>query len=141
MLSSLDAVVCNCSVVLCLFCLETSLFDLIHIFVSIDSIQGGELFERIINEDYILTERECVHFMRQLCDGVAFMHTQSILHLDLKPENILCVTPNSNEIKIIDFGLARVFDPSKKAKVSQTSFHFLHCTELASLFLSTFVKA
>ena len=45
------------------------------------------------------------------------MHTQNILHLDLKPENILCVTPNSNEIKIIDFGLARKYDPEADFKV------------------------
>ncbi len=53
------------------------------------------------------SERECVHFMRQICCGVEHMHKQNILHLDLKPENILCITNNSNEIKVIDFGLAR----------------------------------
>ena len=45
------------------------------------------------------------------------MHKQNILHLDIKPENILCVTPNSNEIKIIDFGLARKFDPESDLNV------------------------
>lgn len=45
--------------------------------------------------------------MRQICCGVEHMHKQNILHLDLKPENILCITNNSNEIKVIDFGLAR----------------------------------
>jgi len=46
------------------------------------------------------------------------MHSKQVLHLDLKPENILCVTPNGNEIKIIDFGLAKKFDPTKNFKVS-----------------------
>jgi len=46
------------------------------------------------------------------------MHSRHVLHLDLKPENILCVTPNSNEIKIIDFGLARKFDPSRSFQVN-----------------------
>lgn len=81
------------------------------------SIAGGELLERVIDDDYCLTERECVHFMRQIIDGVRFMHEKNILHLDLKPENILCVTRNSNEIKIIDFGLARKFDPKKNFRV------------------------
>ena len=45
------------------------------------------------------------------------MHSRNILHLDLKPENVLCITHNSNEIKIIDFGLARKFDPTKNNKV------------------------
>ena len=48
------------------------------------------------------------------------MHNADILHLDLKPENILCITPNSNEIKIIDFGLARKFDPKAGTKVNDS---------------------
>jgi len=82
------------------------------------SVAGRELLERIISDDYMLTERECVHFMRQICHAVSYMHNKQVLHLDLKPENILCVTANSNEIKIIDFGLARKFDSSKSSKVS-----------------------
>lgn len=39
------------------------------------------------------------------------------MHLDMKPENILCVTRTGNRIKLIDFGLARRFDPSKKLQV------------------------
>ena len=81
------------------------------------SVAGGELFERIIDDDYSLTERECIHFMRQICDAVLYMHNANILHLDLKPENILCITRNSNEIKIIDFGLARKFDPKQSFRV------------------------
>lgn len=45
--------------------------------------------------------------MRQICQGVQYMHLKSILHLDLKPENILCINKDNNLIKIIDFGLAR----------------------------------
>ncbi len=78
---------------------------------------GGELFERIVEEDYVLTERECIHFMRQICDAARYIHDQSILHLDLKPENILCISSNSNEIKVIDFGLARRYEPGKELKV------------------------
>lgn len=52
------------------------------------SIQGGELFERVIEEDYILTEKACTVFMRQICEAVEFIHSKNILHLDLKPENV-----------------------------------------------------
>ncbi|GFR60759.1 myosin light chain kinase, smooth muscle [Elysia marginata] len=47
-------------------------------------VNGGELFERVINDDFILTEKACVMFTRQICDGVAFMHSKNILHLDMK---------------------------------------------------------
>ncbi|XP_062571039.1 myosin light chain kinase, smooth muscle-like isoform X2 [Saccostrea cucullata] len=70
-------------------------------------VSGGELFDRVADEDLELTECDCVHFMRQICQGLQYMHLKSILHLDLKPENILCINKDNNLIKIIDFGLAR----------------------------------
>ncbi len=79
--------------------------------------------------------------MKQILEGVSFMHSKHILHLDLKvrfqsltcygkiksprssyffslqPENILCLTKSGNRIKIIDFGLARMHEPHKKLQV------------------------
>ncbi|XP_071103572.1 myosin light chain kinase, smooth muscle-like isoform X2 [Haliotis cracherodii] len=80
-------------------------------------VGGGELFERVISDDFELTEGDCVHFMRQTCDGVGYMHNNGILHLDLKPENILCISDKTNQIKIIDFGLARRYEDGKSIKV------------------------
>ncbi|XP_011694103.1 PREDICTED: probable serine/threonine-protein kinase DDB_G0278901 [Wasmannia auropunctata] len=88
-----------------------------QIYVVLELIDGGELFERVIDDDFVLTERSCAVFMRQICEGIEFMHSQKILHLDLKPENILCLTKEGNRVKIIDFGLAREYDPSKKLQV------------------------
>lgn len=51
------------------------------------SIEGGELFERVIDDDFILTEKACAVFMRQICEGVEFIHKQRILHLDMKVRN------------------------------------------------------
>lgn len=83
----------------------------------LELIEGGELFERVISDDFILTEKACSIFVRQICEGVEYMHTKSILHLDMKPENILCLTRTGNTIKIIDFGLARKYEPDKKLQV------------------------
>nr|KAF7389616.1 hypothetical protein H0235_018100 [Vespula pensylvanica] len=88
-----------------------------QIYVILELIEGGELFERVIDDDFLLTERSCAVFMRQICEGIEFIHAQKILHLDLKPENILCLTKEGNRIKIIDFGLARDYDPNKKLQV------------------------
>uniref|UniRef100_A0A8C4R6M2 Protein kinase domain-containing protein n=1 Tax=Eptatretus burgeri TaxID=7764 RepID=A0A8C4R6M2_EPTBU len=80
-------------------------------------VAGGELFERIVSEDYNLTELDTIIFVRQICEAIAHMHQQYILHLDLKPENILCVNREGNQIKIIDFGLARRYKPREQLKV------------------------
>ncbi|KPP58582.1 hypothetical protein Z043_123578 [Scleropages formosus] len=88
-------------------------------------VEGGELFDRIVDENYQLTELDAIVFTRQICEGVQYLHQQYILHLDLKPENILCVSTTGNQIKIIDFGLARKYRPREKLKVNFGTPEFL----------------
>ncbi|XP_053104791.1 myosin light chain kinase 2, skeletal/cardiac muscle isoform X2 [Hemicordylus capensis] len=96
-----------------------------ELMLFMEFVEGGELFERIIDEDYHLTEVDCMVFVRQICDGILFMHHMGVLHLDLKPENILCVTATGHMVKIIDFGLARRFNPREKLKVNFGTPEFL----------------
>ena len=51
---------------------------------SISSIYGGELFDRVISDDFILTEKACMAFIRQICEGLEYMHHKMIIHLDMK---------------------------------------------------------
>uniref|UniRef100_A0A8C1IUQ4 Myosin light chain kinase, smooth muscle n=1 Tax=Cyprinus carpio TaxID=7962 RepID=A0A8C1IUQ4_CYPCA len=87
------------------------------IVMVLDMISGGELFERIIDEDFELTEREVIKYMLQIVDGVNFIHKKGIVHLDLKPENIMCVNKTGSKIKLIDFGLARRLENAGSLKV------------------------
>ncbi|XP_043085517.1 myosin light chain kinase, smooth muscle isoform X2 [Puntigrus tetrazona] len=87
------------------------------IVMVLEMISGGELFERIIDEDFELTEREVIKYMLQIVDGVNFIHKKGIVHLDLKPENIMCVNKTGSKIKLIDFGLARRLENAGSLKV------------------------
>ncbi|KAK3568142.1 hypothetical protein QTP86_031382, partial [Hemibagrus guttatus] len=89
------------------------------------SVNGGELFDRIIDENYTLTELDTIMFVRQICEGLRYMHKMYIIHLDLKPENILCISRVTNKIKIIDFGLARKYIPREKLRVNFGTPEFL----------------
>ncbi|CAH1256670.1 MYLK3 [Branchiostoma lanceolatum] len=84
----------------------------------IEYIAGHELLERVLDDNYHLTEKDGVMFMRQVCEGVRYMHANGIIHLDLKPENIMCVDTKTNHVKIIDFGLARRHNPKKLLQVA-----------------------
>ncbi|RVE73666.1 hypothetical protein OJAV_G00033650 [Oryzias javanicus] len=95
------------------------------IILVMEYVEGGELFDRIIDENYNLTELDTVLFIRQICEGLQYMHKMYILHLDLKPENILCVSRATNKIKIIDFGLARRYKPREKLRVNFGTPEFL----------------
>ncbi|XP_008568646.1 PREDICTED: myosin light chain kinase, smooth muscle isoform X8 [Galeopterus variegatus] len=88
-----------------------------NVVMVLEIVSGGELFERIIDEDFELTERECIKYMRQISEGVEYIHKQGIVHLDLKPENIMCVNKTGTRIKLIDFGLARRLENAGSLKV------------------------
>lgn len=55
--------------------------DLLHYLCR---LSGGELFDRLVAEDYDLKEADCIEYMRQVCQGVQHMHRNNIIHLDLK---------------------------------------------------------
>ncbi|KAL6108435.1 mylk4 [Pungitius sinensis] len=105
-----------------LYAAYESRYDIILV---MEYVEGGELFDRIIDENYNLTELDTVLFIRQICEGLQYMHKMYILHLDLKPENILCVSRATNKIKIIDFGLARRYKPREKLRVNFGTPEFL----------------
>ena len=59
-------------------------------------------FQRLSN-DHIC------YFLYQILRGLKYIHSANVLHRDLKPSNLLLNT--TCDLKICDFGLARVADP------------------------------
>ena len=50
---------------------------------------------------------------------------QKVVHLDLKPENIVLCNRDSNNVKIIDFGLAQRVEGSKEIKTLSGTAEFV----------------
>ncbi|OLY84941.1 putative myosin light chain kinase [Smittium mucronatum] len=69
--------------------------------------KGGELFDRIIEQGHF-TEDETRIVILQLLLGLNYLHKQGIVHRDIKPENILLNNYNGLEVKLADFGLAKI---------------------------------
>ncbi len=51
------------------------------------------------------SQRERRRIATELCEAVAYIHSQQVVHRDLKPSNIM-ITHNGDYVRIIDFGLA-----------------------------------
>nr|XP_015217463.1 PREDICTED: myosin light chain kinase, smooth muscle-like isoform X2 [Lepisosteus oculatus] len=96
-----------------------------EIVMVMEYIAGGELFEHIVDDNFEHTEPTSVRYMKQILEGIQYMHRQNIVHLDLKPENIVCVNITGTLVKIIDFGLADKLDPKTPLKVMHGTPEFV----------------
>jgi serine/threonine protein kinase len=79
-----------------------------RIYMVMELMKGGELFDYVV-EKGTLSEEEASILVRKITSAVAHMHSQNIIHRDLKPENLLLTSKGMDaEVKLIDFGLAKV---------------------------------
>lgn len=58
------------------------------------------------------SEHDAALLVRQILEGIDYMHKHGVVHRDLKPENLLCANPKTDTskqsvIKIADFGLSK----------------------------------
>jgi len=75
------------------------------LYLVMELCTGGELFQRISTLG-AYSEVDAAGVCSQMCQAIQYLHTQPepIVHMDLKPENWLCLTPESDQLKLVDFG-------------------------------------
>mmetsp|Transcript_101765 Transcript_101765/g.328385 ORF Transcript_101765/g.328385 Transcript_101765/m.328385 type:complete len:398 (+) Transcript_101765:132-1325(+) len=75
---------------------------------------------RVIYSKQPLTEEHHQYFVHQILRGLIYLHSASVVHRDLKPSNLLV---NKNcDLKICDFGLARVLTTSEEDNLGRTDY-------------------
>lgn len=77
-----------------------------QIFIVLELVTGGELFDKIVSEGRF-NEEQARYYFRQLIEGVGYCHAQGVCHRDLKPENLLL--DEHGNLKISDFGLSALY--------------------------------
>ncbi|MBR0381474.1 MAG: Stk1 family PASTA domain-containing Ser/Thr kinase [Eubacterium sp.] len=87
-----------------------------------------ELAEGMTLKSYIrrygrLSARETVDFATQIARGLEAAHNRQIVHRDIKPQNIL--VSDNGDLKITDFGIARVASGDTISPESMGSVHYL----------------
>ena len=74
----------------------------------------GQTLNQFVQEA-AFSEPQIISLGVQLCDILTYLHghTPPIIHRDIKPQNI--IIDKNGEIKLIDFGISRVYDKEAKA--------------------------
>lgn len=78
-----------------------------RVFMVMELVRGGELFESLVNNGR-QDEDTARKYFHQLIDAVHYCHHRGVYHRDLKPENLLL--GESGELKITDFGFSAMKD-------------------------------
>ena len=76
-------------------------------------MSGGEVFS-ILQKRKSVNESVAAKIIKQLLLAINYLHGKLIVHRDLKPENMMLEREEGWEIKVIDFGLSRLYQKDKK---------------------------
>ena len=74
---------------------------------------AGRTWREEIKRFGVVAPERAAEWFRQLLEGLQFAHNLGVVHRDLKPENVMIVEAKGgggDELKIMDFGLAKVLD-------------------------------
>ncbi|KAJ0399124.1 hypothetical protein P43SY_007530 [Pythium insidiosum] len=80
-----------------------------ELLLVMERVTGGELFERIVQLG-VYSERQAAETVANVLQALHYLHSLNILHRDIKPENILLASHNSVEVKLSDFGIAKILE-------------------------------
>jgi tRNA A-37 threonylcarbamoyl transferase component Bud32 len=89
--------------------------DSLYYFIM-EYVDGANLRE--VMQAGQLSPGDALTLVPQLCDALQFAHEAGVVHRDIKPENILL--DRSGQVKIADFGLAKLLEPDRVDGVSLT---------------------
>jgi serine/threonine protein kinase len=76
-----------------------------RVFLVMDYLQGQSLSDTL-KQDGPLSAEGALDLFIAIAEGLKHAHSNGVLHRDLKPSNVMVT--NENEIKIVDFGIAKV---------------------------------
>lgn len=81
-----------------------------------ECLEGGELLNRL-NRKHRFSERTACTTTQQMLAAISYIHSLGIAHCDVKMENFLYDAPDSNHLKMIDFGFCQLFQDDKRLRV------------------------
>ncbi|KAK5989112.1 Mitogen-activated protein kinase kinae kinase MST11 [Cladobotryum mycophilum] len=84
-----------------------------HLNIFLEYVPGGSV-QTMLNSYGALPEPLVRSFVRQILEGLSYLHNREIIHRDIKGANIL--VDNKGTIKISDFGISKKLEAANNSK-------------------------
>jgi len=98
-------------------------------YIAVEYVEGESL-EKIMEREVFLKEEKAVEIVYQLALALRDIHQAGVIHRDLKPANVIVKgeylqEENPLEVKVIDFGLARLkeFSIQESERIAGTLYY------------------
>ncbi len=99
-------------------------------FLTMELVEGEPLLEWLAAQPKANASERTREVFRQLCDGLAAIHAQGLVHRDVKSTNVL--VEGSGRVAILDLGLARSASEEERAGSIAGTFAYLAPEVLAN---------
>jgi eukaryotic-like serine/threonine-protein kinase len=94
-----------------------------HTYMIMELLEGETLFARGRKVGRFAVD-DAIALTRQMAEALEAAHARHVVHRDLKPENLFLVpdqtAPRGERVKILDFGIAKMLDPTMGAPHTRT---------------------
>jgi hypothetical protein len=92
-------------------------YDLIEdrgrLWISLELVRGGTMEDACRRSGGALAWQEMARLGAHMAEGLAFAHSQGVIHRDIKPINVLLTDGSPSVAKLTDFGLARMTESTQ----------------------------
>ncbi len=94
-------------------------------YYAMEYLDGMDV-ERLVERFGPLSPARAIHLLVQACGSLVDAHRRGIVHRDIKPANLFVTHRGGifDFIKVLDFGVARQFEPDKASTLTQTGMVF-----------------
>ena len=90
-------------------------------YLVMEYLEGEPLNHVIARESGRMSTERVLYIADQVAIGIQDAHDRGVIHRDLKPENVFVIpTPTGELVKIVDFGISKIFSAEDGVKLTQT---------------------
>jgi len=97
------------------------------LFIAMEFVDGRDLHQ-VLTDDWPLAEPRVIRIVTQVLSALADAHQAGVIHRDHKPENVMVMARRGGEsdvVKVLDFGIAKIVDGTSEEGPSLTRTGFV----------------